>query len=166
MCFRFAPGWDSKILAMHAALKRCGAAKPLISTYPGPISESILQNSKAAAANGRTGAAGSSMLSSGDNNGGGIRGGAGGGLAQHGTVIRVCNGSFTGGPNGGVFRFTSSIHDAKGRAVRVPFAAGENLRCRLVACFQARRASEWQHLRSATGQLHAAALFRHLDATQ
>jgi hypothetical protein len=39
-------------------------------------------------------------------------------------IIRICTGEFSGGPNKDVFRFTGELFLPRGRAVRVPFAAG------------------------------------------
>ena len=39
-------------------------------------------------------------------------------------IIRICTGDFSGGPNQGVFRFAGQLLLPRGRAVRVPFAAG------------------------------------------
>lgn len=40
------------------------------------------------------------------------------------TYSRICNGTFEGGPLGGMFRFAGGAYPANGFAVRVPFAAG------------------------------------------
>ena len=39
-------------------------------------------------------------------------------------IIRICTGDFSGGPNKDVFRFNGQLSSPRGRAVRVPFAAG------------------------------------------
>lgn len=39
-------------------------------------------------------------------------------------VPRICNGTFSGGPDGGMFRFQAGAFRTNGFAVRVPFAAG------------------------------------------
>jgi Glycosyltransferase (GlcNAc) len=39
-------------------------------------------------------------------------------------IIRICTGDFSGGPNKRVFRFAGQPFSPRGRAVRVPFAAG------------------------------------------
>lgn len=99
-------------MALHLV---CGVAKPLISTYPAAISANETPPSRHVAA--------ARMAMSRDDNNQGV--GSGGiTLANNTSIIRICNGSFTGGPEGGVFRFSGQFSEAKGRAVRVPFAAG------------------------------------------
>ena len=45
-------------------------------------------------------------------------------ITEEAPTIRICTGDFSGGPNKGVFRFAGQLFSPRGRAVRVPFAAG------------------------------------------
>lgn len=51
-------------------------------------------------------------------------GGAAATVSKSHSLIRICTGNFSGGPDKNVFRFAGLAFSPRGRAVRVPFAAG------------------------------------------
>lgn len=134
---RFTPGWDPKLVAMHRALTRCGAAKAVLSAMPPLVSADVpLANLTAAARAGGGGggnaSAGDGGSNSGTSNAATASGNAAGGggaplLAETAVVNRLCDiryASGVGERSAPMFDSSSMPLESKGLAVRVPLVTG------------------------------------------